>query len=118
MPDLERRRIAEEHFYAGLEYFAQGQHDHAVVAYQQSMQADPGFTDPMHGLARVYQDLNRLDEAISISKRIAEIDPEDILAHTSLSLLYFKKGRVPEAEAEGNKARVLGWKHQLRAQKK
>jgi len=45
---------------------------------------------------------------------ISEIDPDDILAHTSLSILYQKKGMVPEAEAEGNKARVLGWKQQLK----
>jgi len=42
------------------------------------------------------------------------VDPDDILAHTSLSILYQKKGMVPEAEAEGNKARVLGWKQQLK----
>jgi hypothetical protein len=28
--------------------------------------------------------------------------------------LYQKKGMVPEAEAEANKARVLGWKQQLK----
>ncbi len=43
-----------------------------------------------------------------------DIDPDDILAHTSLAILYQKKGMVPEAEAEGNKARVLGWKQQLK----
>jgi hypothetical protein len=47
------------------------------------------------------------------SLQISEIDP-DILAHTSLSILYQKKGMVPKAEAEGNKARVLGWKQQLK----
>jgi hypothetical protein len=31
-----------------------------------------------------------------------------------LSILYQKKGMVPEAEAEGNKARVLGWKRELK----
>src|ERR1022692_2993474 len=70
------------------------------------------FTDALHGLSRALQDLNRLDEAIAVSKQISEIDPDDILAHTSLSILYQKKGMVPEAE--GNKARVLGWKQQLK----
>ena len=32
----------------------------------------------------------------------------------SLSVLYQKKGMIPEAEAEGAKARVLGWKQQLK----
>jgi len=42
------------------------------------------------------------------------VDSDDILARTSLSILYQKKGMVPEAEAEGNKARVLGWKQELK----
>jgi len=60
------------------------------------------------------QDLERLDEAIEAAKKITEIDPDDVLAHTSLSVLYQKKGMVPEAEAEANVARVLGWKQQLK----
>ncbi len=68
----------------------------------------------MHGMARTLQDLNRLDEAIAVAKRIAELDPDDVLAHTSLSVLYQKKGMIPEAEAEANKARILGWKQQLK----
>jgi Flp pilus assembly protein TadD len=68
----------------------------------------------MHGMARCLQDLNRLDEAITLANRIAELDPDDVLAHTSLSVLYQKKGMIPEAEAEGNKARILGWKQQLK----
>jgi Flp pilus assembly protein TadD len=68
----------------------------------------------MHGLARALQDLQRYDEAIAVAQRLAEIDPDDVLAHTSLSVLYQKKGLIPEAEAEGNKARILGWKQQLK----
>ena len=71
----------------------------------------------MHGLSRALQDLNRLDEAIAVARKIADIDPDDVLAHTSLSVLYQKKGMMPEAEAEGNKARVLGWKQQLKGNK-
>jgi hypothetical protein len=37
-----------------------------------------------------------------------------VLAYTSLSVLYQKKGMIPEAEAEANKARILGWKQQLK----
>jgi Flp pilus assembly protein TadD len=68
----------------------------------------------MHGLVRALQDLQRYDEAIEAANKITEIDPDDVLAHTSLSVLYMKKGMIPEAEAEGAKARVLGWKQQLK----
>jgi tetratricopeptide (TPR) repeat protein len=108
------RQQAEDHYYAALDRVAEGHHEQAVEEYQQSLAADPNFTDALHGLSRALQDLNRLDEAIEVSSRISELDPDDVLAHTSLSILYQKKGMVPEAEAEANKARVLGWKQQLK----
>jgi len=116
MPE-DSRQIAEEHYYAALDLFAEGNHEAALVEYQKAINADPTFTEAMHGMARALQDLNRLDEAIAVAKRIAEIDPDDVLAHTSLSVLYQKKGMIPEAEEEGNKARILGWKQQLKATK-
>jgi tetratricopeptide (TPR) repeat protein len=108
------RQRAEDYYYAALDRVAEGNHDQAVEEYQKSLAADPNFSDALHGLSRALQDLNRLDEAIEVSRRISELDPDDVLAHTSLSILYQRKGMVPEAEAEANKARVLGWKQQLK----
>ena len=117
MPDEAARQSAEDHYYAALDRVADGQHELALAEYQKSLEFDPNFTEAMHGMSRALQDLNRLDEAIAVAKRISEIDPDDVLAHTSLSVLYQKKGMIPEAEDEGNKARVLGWKQQLKGKK-
>lgn len=114
MPNAQARQQAEDHYYAALDLMADGQLEKAVAAYQSSIDADPTFTEAMHGLARALQDLQRYDDAIEVAKKVAEIDPDDVLAHTSLSVLYQKKGMIPEAEAEGAKARVLGWKQQLK----
>lgn len=108
------RKRAEDYYYAALDLVLEGRHELAVEEYRLAVEADPSFTDALHGLSRALQDLNRLDEAIVVSQRISAIDSDDILAHTSLSILYQKKGMVPEAEAEGNKARVLGWKRELK----
>ncbi len=116
-PEITRepaRQLAEHHYYAALDLVQEGHHEQAVEQYRQAVAADPMFTDALHGLSRALQDLNRFDEAIVVAQQISEIDPDDILAHTSLSILYQKAGMVPEAEAEGNKARVLGWKQQLK----
>ena len=113
MPD-DARQQAENHYYSALDHFAEGDHQRALEEYRKSVSADPTFTEALHGMARTLQDLDRLDEAIEVANRIAQLDPDDILAHTSLSVLYQKKGMVPEAEAEANKARVLGWKQQLK----
>jgi tetratricopeptide (TPR) repeat protein len=114
MSDANARQKAEDHYYAALDLMAEGHLDRAVAAYEESVAADPTFTEAMHGLARVLTDLQRYDEAIAVAQRIAQIDPDDVLAHTSLSVLYQKKGMIAEAEAEGAKARVLGWKQQLK----
>jgi tetratricopeptide (TPR) repeat protein len=114
MPEPNARQKAEDHYYAALDLMGDGHLEKAVAAYRESLAADPTFTEAMHGLARALQDLQRYDEAIAVSQRIAELDPDDVLAHTSLSVLYQKKGMIAEAEAEGNKARILGWKQQLK----
>jgi tetratricopeptide (TPR) repeat protein len=114
MAEQHNRQTAEDHYYAALDLVAEGEQERALAEYEKSLAADPTYTEAMHGMARVLQDLNRLDDAIAIAKRIAELDPDDVLAYTSLSVLYQKKGMIPEAEAEGNKARILGWKQQLK----
>ena len=105
---------AEDHYFNALDHFAAGDLVAAIDEYKNALAKDPAFTDAMHGLIRAYQDAGQLDSAIAAANRLAELDPNDILAHTSLSILYQRKGMVPEAEAEANKARVLGWKQQLK----
>ena len=114
MSDAETRQKAEDHYYAALDLMADGKLEEAVTAYRESLAVDPAFTEAMHGLARALQDLRRYDEAIAVAQQITELDPDDVLARTSLSVLYQRKGMIPEAEAEGAKARVLGWKQQLK----
>ncbi|MGE0405609.1 MAG: tetratricopeptide repeat protein [Candidatus Korobacteraceae bacterium] len=118
MTDDNCRQTAEDHYYRALDCFAEGRHEDAIAEYRKAVEVDPVFTEAMHGLSRAYQELGRFDEAIGVSRRISEVDPEDVLAYTSLSILYQRKGMVPEAEAEANKARILGWKQQLRESKK
>ena len=114
MSDADARQKAEDHYYAALDLMADGKLEEAVTAYREALAVDLTFTEAMHGLARALQDLQRYDEAIGVAQKITQLDPDDVLAHTSLSVLYQKKGMIPEAEAEGAKARVLGWKQQLR----
>ncbi len=92
---------------------ADGLQEKALTEYEAAVAADPTFTEAMHGLARALQNLDRFDEAIAVALCITELDPDDVMAHTSLSVLYHCKGMIAEAEAEGAKARVLGWKQQL-----
>jgi tetratricopeptide (TPR) repeat protein len=115
MGDEQARKAAEDHYYSALDHYAEGRHGEAIAEYEAAIAEDGSFLDAMHGLARVLQDTGQYDKALAVANRIAELDPDDVLAHTSLSILYKSKGMVPEAEAEAAKARVLGWKQQLKS---
>ena len=56
----------------------------------------------------------QLDFSGEFSKRITEASIDDPLGYTSLSMLYQRAGRIAEAEAAANQARVLEWKQQLK----
>jgi tetratricopeptide (TPR) repeat protein len=98
----------------GLELFGKKQHKEAVSAYEEALRLSPDWTDALHGLAMAQMHLGNLDEAIRVGKRIVELDADDAFAHTSLSMFYQRKGLIPEAEAEGAKARMISWKEELK----
>lgn len=108
---------AEDHYYAGIDLFGEGKLDEAIVEYERALGLEPKFADALHGLAQAYHAKGEFDRAIETARRIVEIDPDDILAWTAISRAYQRKGMVPEAEEAGNKARVLGWKKELKDQK-
>jgi tetratricopeptide (TPR) repeat protein len=108
---------AEELYHQGLDRLAEGDADGAVDALRRCLAADPGMLDAMHGLIRALQEQKSFDEAIAVAQQLLALNPEEVLAHTSLSILYQHKGMIAEAEAESLKAKLLSWKIQLRQPK-
>ena len=104
----------EDLFIEAVEAFGENKLDEAIASYQKALAIDPNYEDALHGLARAQFDGGKVDDAISTAKRLTEIDPDDPLAHTSLSMFYQAKGMIDDAEREGNVARVLGWKQDLK----
>jgi len=108
---------AEDHYYAGIDFFGEGKLPQAIAEYTRALELDPKFSDALHGLAQAYHAQQDFDRTIETARRILVLDPDDILAWTAISRAYQRKGMVPEAEEAGNKARILGWKQQLKEQK-
>lgn len=103
----------EDHYNAGMEFFAQDRVEEAIAAYERALAEDPNYADALHALAMALANRGDLDRAIELGKRLIDLAPEDELAHTSLSIFYQQKGMIAEAEHIGAKARTLGWKRQL-----
>ena len=109
--------MAEALYYAALDSIAAGEPALAIEQCHQALALDPGLLDAMHALIRAYQDAGQFDRGIAIAQELLARDPEDVLAYTSLSILYQHQGRIEDAEAAALKGKLLGWKQQLRAGK-
>lgn len=112
--NLESGDNAESFYHEAIDLMADGQPAAAAAKFRESLVLDPAFLDSMHGLIRAQQEAGEHDLAIAAALDLIARDPEDVLAHTSLSILYQQKGMVPEAEAEALQAKLLGWKLELR----
>ena len=110
-------KSAEDYYYAGVDFFGAGKFAEAIAEYHRALAIDPKFGDALHGLAQAYHAQQDFDRTIETARRILALDPEDILAWTTISRAYQRKNMIPEAEEAGSKARILGWKQQLREQK-
>jgi len=80
--------------------FVEGRLDEAVSGYRRAVAEDPGLAIAWNGLAMALAQQGDLDGAIEAGRRLVELEPEDALGHTSLSIFYQRKGMIREAEDE------------------
>ena len=89
--------------------FGEGRKEDAVQALLEIIRRFPDFVDAYETIGMVYYKMNRLDEAVVWTKRLAELKPEHAMAHTNLSIFYMKKGMKEKAEEEKAIATVLNF---------
>ena len=83
-----------------FDHYLNERHPEAVDAYRRCVEADPGHARAWNGLAMTLQKLGDLDGAIEAGRRVVELEPDEPLSHTSLSIFYQQKDMIPEAEDE------------------
>lgn len=103
----------EELFFEGSDLHGEGKYEQALACFDRCLEIDPRYKDALLGKAMVHLGRGEFDLAIQYGKQIVEIDPDDLLAYTNLSVFYQRAGRIAEAEDAGAKAKVLDWKRQL-----
>jgi tetratricopeptide (TPR) repeat protein len=104
---------APDLYYAAVDHLAQGRLPEAIAGFRAALAANPDFTDAAHGLVHALKDSGDFDQAVAVTQQLIAAHPDDILAHTSLSILYQHQGRIAEAEAASTRAKLLGWKQEL-----
>jgi len=105
---------ARDHYLKGLALFGRDEHVEAIDEYRKGLALEPENTEILLAMATAQMNAGRLDEAIATGRRLVELDATDPFAHTSLSMMYQRKGLIDEAEREQAKARMLSWKQELK----
>ena len=96
----------------GFKHFAEDRIDEAIDCYQRAVNAEPDLAIAWNGLSMTLKRKGDLDGAIEAGLKIVELEPDDPLGHTNLSILYQAKDMIQEAEDE----KALAMQLQLHAE--
>ena len=88
----------EELYDQALTHFGNNELEAAVTVFNVLLEQHPDYVDGHIGLGHAYERMSRYDDAIEVIKKAIEIDPNDPLNYTSLSMCYQRKGMIQEAE--------------------
>ena len=102
-------------FNEAMSFFKANKYKEAAQALEKAVVIDERYADALEALGVMYMKLERSHDAIDVFKKLSRIDPDNIMAHTNLSQIYVKEGKITEAEAEQAEARRLTWKYQLKS---
>ena len=104
----------EKHYEKGMEYFGDDQLDLAIQELEKAVEEDADYADALHALAMCCYHNKDLDGAIRHGTRFKEVEPENPLAYTSLSMFFQAKGWIEKAEEMGGKAQAVGFEEAQR----
>src|SRR5262249_48957834 len=99
--------------YEGSDLHGEGRHEEAMERFERCLRIDPDHVDALLGKAMVHLARSEFDDAIALAKRIVELTPDDVLAHTNLSVFCQRARRLAEAQEAAAKAKVLDWKRTI-----
>lgn len=88
-------------------HLAVGEFDEAIALYRKCVELDASYFDGWHALGMALLKTGHVKEAIGCGLQSVTLQPNDLLAWTSLSQMYVRDGNIPEAEAAKGNARIL-----------
>lgn len=80
--------------------FAADAEGEAARLLERAIAVCPTFADAWEALGVMHLRQERYEDAIELFRRLLEVDPDSVLAHTNLSLCHNRLGRVEDAERE------------------
>ncbi len=81
------------HTLLGMGYKAKGELTEAISEYQKALDIKPNDPFTLCLLADLYLTQGRIDETITVAKKVIAINPESALAHYNLGIAYKKQDK-------------------------
>ena len=94
--------------------FTMGDHEAALAKLQEAIDLDPACFAAWHAMAEIQFDKGDYDKALEAGSIAVSLKEADVHIHTTLSRIWMEMGDKDEAEKHGARARILGWKEQLK----
>jgi Flp pilus assembly protein TadD len=99
---------ADIHLGLGIISLRRGLYTQADLELKRATELDPGSGTALYYRADALNQLSRVDEALDLLARAAQLQPEQPRSYYLMGILYDKKGRPAEAGAMYRKAREVG----------
>jgi tetratricopeptide (TPR) repeat protein len=106
--DLDRR------FMQALAANRKGDKPAARALLEQILAEQPDHADSLEVFGMLLSESGELDRAIEVTERVLKTRPDSIMAHANISRFWMLKGDKAVAEEWQAKARVLGWKDEIK----
>lgn len=100
----------EEYYLKGMDLFTEDRLEEAVDAFDEALKEDADYGDALHAAAMCCYHNQDLERALQYGLRYRDVEPDNPLAYTSLSMFYHAKGWIREAEEMGAKAQAAALK--------
>lgn len=94
--DLIKADRPDQYYQIGRNYQKNGNYSYAAIAYQKSLQLDPGYTKSITGLATVYADQKLYVIAIPLFEQVVKLEPNAI-NYNNLGYVYYLNNQHEEA---------------------
>jgi cytochrome c-type biogenesis protein CcmH/NrfG len=94
--------------------FTMGNHASAIEKLESVISGAPDKFEAWHALAEIKFSLRDLDGALAAAEAAHKLRPDDLFINTTLSRIWMERGDKEAAEKYGARAKILGWKEQLK----
>ncbi len=96
-----------QHYKSGLDFYSGGHYDQALVSLKKALVEQPDFPDVYFLIARIYDDMERHADALSMYEKIMGLLPNDLEVLCSFGRTLLKTGDERKGEKMFRKALKL-----------